>query len=924
MSDLGDRIRYLRDCYRADTRGGGVYNLLDRKLEHCTFLTPDDRLLSSLGGRLPVGEKFAAAAAAASLYRREKSLLYMAFPIVGRPAEKGRLPAVLCAPLLLYPARLEAREKHSETFDLSIDREDVRLNFPAISALLESDTAIDERLEVLSDKVPAPPLAWEDLFDLVRLLEQMVPSLDAQGLHAFPKLHDRRQVESAVRSVRGQRKHPDRKLCLPACALALVPNSVETRGTLYELDQLAGTTVHSPPLRTLLGEPAAASPPAHITRVPAVLSRAQNRILSAAAEYPLSLVIGPPGTGKSFTLAALALEHVARGRSVLIAARGNQALAVIEKKIEDLLEAPSFVLRAGRRSQLKELKDSLRHLLRGGSPLRGAAPREARRLAALLMQHDYRLQELLSQLRKRDDLEQRWGEGELPVSGLLRSWFRSVSRRRVRRQLDRLPDLWQLLEHYQRELDEGRRMIAELLRATIRERIEHTRRLHRAELSRFLGGLRARQSARQIEFFKTINHQVLLQTFPLWTVTFAGAHQSIPRVSGLFDLVLIDEATQCDLATCLPIIDRGRRLVVTGDPRQLRHVSFLSRAQQRLFADRYGLQESDREELDYRGRSLLDRAEDVIWAERQTTLLDEHYRSAPQIIAFSNREFYRDEIRVMTRRPETARRQSIELRRTDGSRDASGVNAGEARALVDELVAWVERERELPPATCHSLGVLSPFRDQVDFLVREIHDRLELAAIEKHDLLVGTAYAFQGEERDVMFLSLAVDAAAHAGSFRFLDRPDVFNVSITRARSHQLVFCSLDPGCMAAPLVRKYLEEIGQPPAAAPGPDPSADPFLGEVGSVLRDRGYRVWPAYEIAGEVVDLVVERDGRTLGIDLVGYPGPYAESFDLERCRMLQRAGLAVFPLPYSAWKADPATCLTALDRFWGGGPSPRFR
>lgn len=166
-----------------------------------------------------------------------------------------------------------------------------------------------------------------------------------------------------------------------------------------------------------------------------------------------------------------------------------------------------------------------------------------------------------------------------------------------------------------------------------------------------------------------------------------------------------------------------------------------------------------------------------------------------------------------------------------------------------------------------------------------------------------------------MFLSLAVDADSHPGSFMFLARADVFNVAITRARGYQYVFCSLDPAQFPVPLVRKYLEELDNRSSEEPAEDRTRDAFLREVSNVLTARGYQVWPAYEVAGLIVDLVVERDGRTVGIDLIGHPGPYAESFDLERCRMLKRAGLAIFPIPYSAWHADPAVCLQALDRFW---------
>lgn len=919
MADIGSRIRYLRDCYRADTRGGGIYNLFDKKLDHLTFLSPHDRLLSSVLDKLPmIGGEIAATAKAASLYRREKSLLYMAFPIIGRPAEKGTLPAVLCAPLLMFTATLETRRESSDTLDLCLDTGDGWLNTPAIAAFLGGDEPAGDRLETLLDRVPEPPFAWEDLYDLVSLLEEIIPELDASKLNQFPQLMGREEVESQLRSAR--RTRGQQRLCLPACALGLAPNSIETRGTLYELKELASATSHSRPLRILLGEP----PPAEAPDIsgseilsPAVLSHAQQKVLRSAAKNALTVVIGPPGTGKTFTLAALALDHVSRGESVLIAARRDQVLRVADLKIEELLQAPSFAVRAGRRHHLAKLKDRLRHLLQGGSAIPGPRAGATDEVARDLVEAEDRLAKLTAQLRKRSGLEQRWGEGEHSAASGLDGLFRSVSQKWISWQLQRLPEHWQLLESYEEALDQRARLTAELLRTTIRDRIKAIRTNRYRELADFLKGLRARHSSKQVERFDRIDLRALLGAFPLWLVSFADANRSVPHARELFDLVIIDEATQCDLATCLPIIDRGKRLVITGDPKQLRHVSFLSRSRQRLFAERHQLPESDGEDLDYRDKSLLDRAGETLWHPDQSVFLDEHFRSTPQIIEFSNRELYGGELRVMTRRPETVRRQSLELRRIDGRRGIDGANAEEAKALIEELAVWTERERDLPRQACHSLGVLSPFRDQVDLLARELQDRLGLPTIEKHDLLVGTPFAFQGEERDVMFLSLAVDGDSHPGSFMFLNRADVFNVSITRARGFQYVFCSLDPARIPAPLVRKYLEELQHRPPEEPDDDRTRDAFLQEVSKVLTDHGYHTWPAYEVAGLVVDLVTERDGRTVGIDLIGYPGPYAESFDLERCRMLKRAGLAIFPLPYSAWHSDPAVCLQALDRFWQG-------
>ena len=156
-----------------------------------------------------------------------------------------------------------------------------------------------------------------------------------------------------------------------------------------------------------------------------------------------------------------------------------------------------------------------------------------------------------------------------------------------------------------------------------------------------------------------------------------------------------------------------------------------------------------------------------------------------------------------------------------------------------------------------------------------------------------------------MLMSLALDRDAHPSSFRYLERPDVFNVAVTRARSRQHVFSSLgEPESLPHRhgLLARYLEHVEEV-HLGPAPTPSDDPFLTEVHNRLELEGFRVWPAYPVAGMVVDLVLERDGRCSGLDLVGYPGEFAGSFELERYRLFNRAGLPLMPLAYSAWKTD---------------------
>jgi len=68
----------------------------------------------------------------------------------------------------------------------------------------------------------------------------------------------------------------------------------------------------------------------------------------------------------------------------------------------------------------------------------------------------------------------------------------------------------------------------------------------------------------------------------------------------------------------------------------------------------------------------------------------------------------------------------------------------------------------------------------------------------------------------------------------------------------------------------------------------------------------------------MDLVAARDGRSCGIDLVGYPGAYESAFPLERYKMFHRAGLRIIPLSYALWRTQRDRCLQAIDEALSSG------
>lgn len=122
---------------------------------------------------------------------------------------------------------------------------------------------------------------------------------------------------------------------------------------------------------------------------------------------------------------------------------------------------------------------------------------------------------------------------------------------------------------------------------------------------------------------------------PCWAVTSLSARGRLPFEPGVFDLVVIDEASQCDIASALPLLYRAKRAVIIGDPLQLKHVSTLAPQQDRLLLAAHGLAEGSAAWA-YSVNSLFDLARSWCRYEDIVNLRD-HHRSHRDIISFSNR-----------------------------------------------------------------------------------------------------------------------------------------------------------------------------------------------------------------------------------------------------------------------------------------------
>jgi hypothetical protein len=278
------------------------------------------------------------------------------------------------------------------------------------------------------------------------------------------------------------------------------------------------------------------------------------------------------------------------------------------------------------------------------------------------------------------------------------------------------------------------------------------------------------------------------EDFPVWVVTNLSVRNALPLEPALFDLVIIDEASQCDVASALPLLFRARQALIIGDPRQLGHISAISIREEEALAAEHGAAPLALA-WSYGRRSLYAvAAEAAVERGVKPLLLAEHYRSHPEIIEFSNRAFYQNQLILRT--PLAQLRERLaghplglfwhDVRGSVPLSCRSARNEVEVGAVLALLDQWW-RGGLLARKTV-DFGVVTPFRLQMERIEEAVRGRPWWEQV-KGRLTVGTAHRFQGDERDVMIFSPVVAAGMRPRLARWAAETDpLLNVAVTRAR----------------------------------------------------------------------------------------------------------------------------------------------
>ena len=303
--------------------------------------------------------------------------------------------------------------------------------------------------------------------------------------------------------------------------------------------------------------------------------------------------------------------------------------------------------------------------------------------------------------------------------------------------------------------------------------------------------------------FKTI-----LRALPIW-ITTGQSPQSIPMEPGLFDLLIIDEATQCTITSILPLIYRCKKIIVIGDMDQLPSIDNISIAAEKFLADKYSVEEY-LYLLGHCGCNIYKSVLNMIPVkEGNVVSLTDHYRSHPLIIGFANYYVYKN--RLVLKKPMKEIRantvfgmfgvnvvgEAYRDRETD-----SWCNLKEA----DEVIRLIKSFKSIPEYNGFSIGVITPFRGQVKL----IYDKAQKE--EMTNVLVSTVHKYQGDEKDIIIFSPVVAKGIAPGTAKWVENPqNLINVAITRAREALYVVsdyevCKRQPGILGSLI--KYTEKI--------------------------------------------------------------------------------------------------------------------
>ena len=500
--------------------------------------------------------------------------------------------------------------------------------------------------------------------------------------------------------------------------------------------------------------------------------------INNAMKYPLAYIQGPPGTGKTNTIINTIITAFFNERTVLFTSYNNHPINGVFEKLTGMTykgkNIPFPVLRLGNVEKVREAIEYIKTVYKQVQNIQvfeGTLDRrkddrivKAKELSNLLKKYE----EILELKDRKDAINQVMeyqSKNQLAVQMI--PFQTDLQGRQLEQVKQRISEAGEITDAQAIALIDSD--YEQLMMYLYYISARYIKKLGNNQYRDLYSILFEESEDTQVESFskylsKTENVKRLQKLFPIIITTCISAHK-LGNPEPIFDMVIMDEASQCNTAVSLVPIIRGENLMLVGDPQQLNPVILLDEVANQKLRQKYNVID----EYDYRKNSVYktflacDSVSDEV-------LLHNHYRCNEKIIGFNNKKYYNSKLNICSSSKENqplvymdVKNESIYVKNT-------------ATAEVDAIVEYAIANKE------KSIGVITPFVNQKKLIEEEIKDKNLL------NVSCGTVHAFQGDEKDVVLFSTVLTNQTQAGTYNWLkNNKELINVATSRARDKLIV-----------------------------------------------------------------------------------------------------------------------------------------
>lgn len=511
----------------------------------------------------------------------------------------------------------------------------------------------------------------------------------------------------------------------------------------------------------------------------------QISAINIGLKSPVSYIQGPPGTGKTQTILNAILSAMFNGKTVLVTSNNNipvdgvyddiQALKYpIESKEKMLFPAirlGSFENCGLAIDRIKRMYEKAVKLTPDDSKIKTLKKKRSEDMKDLMkLLSDY--EKYTELLDKEEGLKKLLKDNNSPLSVVIEAQLNAVKKQIEdlgKIQIDKLKDYVNI----------DQKTLRMAIHYETAERLQNLSKAKYKELLEIINlpvDNKEKYQDRTKKFRAYLNNdenlQKFLEIFPVilatnLSCTFLGS----AKVQ--FDIIMMDEAGQCNVANALIPIVRGKQLLLVGDPQQLRPVVVLDKVINDSLKEKYCIPE----EYDYIKNSIYTLFTQIDITSNET-LLSYHYRCHDKIIGFSNKKYYHSKLKLKGKSNEDKPLLFVDTSKKDKLKIFGKKNISEAEAKY--ICEYIRSNPEV------SVGVITPFVRQKECI------EYYLKQNNISDVTVGTVHAFQGDQKDVILFSTAVTNSTLRGTYDWLkNNKELINVAVSRPKNKLIMLGNL-------------------------------------------------------------------------------------------------------------------------------------